>query len=646
MPNHVVSSDINIAALYQCFNSFKDFIRFQPESLTPHEGVELYEAYKQKFRVLKQRENMHSLLNSNARYFTDYFPDAFRSRLYSTKKAYIEADRKFCTDVENGIFSDLSLTLPQTYNQLAKEHMISFQDTSCVNIGTVPACKLNLDLALAGFFGTRPAYLDSTLVFKHVSPYIKKADLLSTFEALPGFVALHVVPSCLTDDYFSKLYPLLIKDIKDFSDQNQTEMLRLISECYVRVSLTGSARSLNSDNLSLVPTQYVYVEFVDAETRSKMLINCAFLTISAINMPKPQQLQESDAKLSKITLVKEYSSEAQIITDLNYAEQLIKTFNKFYLHPLNDKYKHTLSCIQTSTTSNTDQELQSSDAKAQNSENTKSVLSSDFNELTTETTKESFKDIDDETTDDANLPNSVFYDFIKSCTLDIIKKLDLCIVYLRTVHNFDFYTGRLFDSGRAFFEVTGYCSVRCENFERPQYEQTELARRNLIKRFETILKWNLKNLLTPMSESHPLIKTTWNDICLANTFKECEERFKCEVCGKMFRGAEFVHKHIKNKHRNLLNDLIQKSYAVLADEFFDVDKYSALICMIECSDYIIRRKRTLNKESSNLLSSSRRQRPVQLSNPMSGRDWDEPRKDLQNKSRSVNFRATARYSDL
>ena len=38
------------------------------------------------------------------------------------------------------------------------------------------------------------------------------------------------------------------------------------------------------------------------------------------------------------------------------------------------------------------------------------------------------------------------------------------------------------------------------------------------------------------------------------------EKYSCEICTKGFCGEEFVWKHIKNKHSDVINDKICKDY--------------------------------------------------------------------------------------
>lgn len=50
-----------------------------------------------------------------------------------------------------------------------------------------------------------------------------------------------------------------------------------------------------------------------------------------------------------------------------------------------------------------------------------------------------------------------------------------------------------------------------------------------------------------------------------NTKEQSPGKVRCKVCGKLFRGVEFVHKHIKKKHPKILQDFVEKTRQ---DSFF------------------------------------------------------------------------------
>jgi hypothetical protein len=48
--------------------------------------------------------------------------------------------------------------------------------------------------------------------------------------------------------------------------------------------------------------------------------------------------------------------------------------------------------------------------------------------------------------------------------------------------------------------------------------------------------------------------------CIENCEGVTAEKFNCEICKKGFCGEEFVIKHIKNKHDDLIQDVICSKY--------------------------------------------------------------------------------------
>eukprot|EP01071_Lankesteria_metandrocarpae_P004876 Lankesteria_metandrocarpae@DN3727_c0_g1_i3.p1 len=59
-----------------------------------------------------------------------------------------------------------------------------------------------------------------------------------------------------------------------------------------------------------------------------------------------------------------------------------------------------------------------------------------------------------------------------------------------------------------------------------------------------------------ISSEHPAVVSRWKDFCEENTSSVDTAKWKCAICKKMFKGAEFVHKHLKNKHSTSLDKII------------------------------------------------------------------------------------------
>jgi hypothetical protein len=51
-----------------------------------------------------------------------------------------------------------------------------------------------------------------------------------------------------------------------------------------------------------------------------------------------------------------------------------------------------------------------------------------------------------------------------------------------------------------------------------------------------------------------------------NVVKVADNKFKCHQCSKMFRGADFVKKHIETKHEDHLDAIQERAHSI---RFYD-----------------------------------------------------------------------------
>ncbi|KAJ3029281.1 UNVERIFIED_CONTAM: hypothetical protein HDU68_012598 [Siphonaria sp. JEL0065] len=169
-------------------------------------------------------------------------------------------------------------------------------------------------------------------------------------------------------------------------------------------------------------------------------------------------------------------------------------------------------------------------------------------------------------------------------TKKILKlRLDVTIEYLRRVHYYDFYSGMEADGPEDFQRrswvilrsTTGIPAPRTSpsrpstsSTETPYVKQTEFQR--LAERLESRVHIRALNILSATAETSsviaseswggdPLLKiggknpTEYVDVQIGTHIQEVdEEKFRCGQCSKLFRGKEFVAKHLKSKHPELV----------------------------------------------------------------------------------------------
>mmetsp|Transcript_14398 Transcript_14398/g.25896 ORF Transcript_14398/g.25896 Transcript_14398/m.25896 type:complete len:488 (+) Transcript_14398:123-1586(+) len=132
-----------------------------------------------------------------------------------------------------------------------------------------------------------------------------------------------------------------------------------------------------------------------------------------------------------------------------------------------------------------------------------------------------------------------------------IKRLNMVIEYLRHVHLYSYYTAQAFVSKEHMIKNTGESFERRQKVEDPDKWYSALH--------AEIKKTIEKAIASPEEEKEGDEK--YANMCIS--FLESKtlalnepNKFRCALCSKLFRGSEFVHKHIKNKHKPAVDKAI------------------------------------------------------------------------------------------
>ncbi|KAG5519966.1 hypothetical protein PMAC_000243 [Pneumocystis sp. 'macacae'] len=152
------------------------------------------------------------------------------------------------------------------------------------------------------------------------------------------------------------------------------------------------------------------------------------------------------------------------------------------------------------------------------------------------------------------------------------KTLDFLVEYLRNVHFFHFYTVNEYDSIYELKKQFPGQFVRLSNRQNdPQFSfKQELWRTKFVEK--------IKFFLEP--DKVDLVKLGAKPFDEAVEFKieshirqEDEKRFRCSVndCKKLFKGPEFVKKHIEKRHSEWLNEA-KKEFTLLNNYVLDVSR--------------------------------------------------------------------------
>lgn len=149
-----------------------------------------------------------------------------------------------------------------------------------------------------------------------------------------------------------------------------------------------------------------------------------------------------------------------------------------------------------------------------------------------------------------------------------LQQLDMALLYLLSVHLFSYYSMKQFSDEESLSEEVGifYKRSMTQNANYSPDEEDFVNR--LDSRFHYFMKkrafCSREELEDYLSEPFYLLTTVEEDV----------DKFRCGECSKLFRGSEFVLKHIKNKHSDKLLSQMEdaENYEYLVQFVADPDR--------------------------------------------------------------------------
>ena len=132
------------------------------------------------------------------------------------------------------------------------------------------------------------------------------------------------------------------------------------------------------------------------------------------------------------------------------------------------------------------------------------------------------------------------------------KRLDLLITYMRRVHFFCFYCGIQFETSNELIQRCGNIHIR-----KIHSMKSQAYLDGWIRRHEDTLQALLGNSdIFSKTLPNPIFNTkSIADELSALIFQVEAEKFRCILCNKMFKGPEFVEKHIRLKHPERVQEI-------------------------------------------------------------------------------------------
>eukprot|EP00915_Cephaloidophora_sp_WS-2016_P007721 GHVH01010629.1.p1 GENE.GHVH01010629.1~~GHVH01010629.1.p1 ORF type:complete len:647 (-),score=78.99 GHVH01010629.1:100-2040(-) len=254
-----------------------------------------------------------------------------------------------------------------------------------------------------------------------------------------------------------------------------------------------------------------------------------------------------------------------------------------------------------------------------------------------------------------------------SSYVDRCHQLDLQLSYLAYVHNIDYFGHRMEGSTCNLVSTPNYltseepcqitlrpCIGELDNVVLTQLEEYKIQSHVRLRRHETAVMQLVQSINEPfptaVDEEHPEVKHEWNEFINENIVNTENGRARCGVCEKLFRGPDFVTKHLQNKHIESINKVIERvDYKLMEARFLD-DKLNLYLLPPPQVDNDGSKKsdrQLISREDAYKHAPGgpiRRSHPRWQSKTNTYRDWDAPAISVRKKATS--FRKMTNYDDL
>lgn len=218
--------------------------------------------------------------------------------------------------------------------------------------------------------------------------------------------------------------------------------------------------------------------------------------------------------------------------------------------------------------------------------------------------------------------------------------LDITIEYLRRVHCHNYYTCETFKN---FSEISVQAPVYRGTSNYYSYEDPKHWTRELERKVDEKVSHEVHQSKEATGEA--IIEKKLEEFFQEKTFKENEERFRCEICNKMFKAAKFVHKHLTVKHCDQIDKIKQEAYD---NQFFlnftnDSNKITPSSTCDNKEDRINRYDRSPRRDTRDRTPPPREpSRERRRSNNWSGGRGNKRRYGLRNFGRGRDYRENQR----
>ena len=146
-------------------------------------------------------------------------------------------------------------------------------------------------------------------------------------------------------------------------------------------------------------------------------------------------------------------------------------------------------------------------------------------------------------------------------------KLDLRVMYLRRVHHFCFYAAKWCKDEWSLRDVSGAAILR-EPYKEGQGEAAwAVEHEKRIQQFLAAARLDRPHATFDDKE----VTRRFEELCGEKTSMLSEQKFQCQECRKLFKGKEFVCKHILRTHPKIMEEVREEFHLKAAKSAFLAD---------------------------------------------------------------------------
>ena len=141
-------------------------------------------------------------------------------------------------------------------------------------------------------------------------------------------------------------------------------------------------------------------------------------------------------------------------------------------------------------------------------------------------------------------------------------QLDLQILYLRNVYNFCFYCCEEYDNEKQMILKCGNAHLRHYRSLNNESSDDNILSKEYDAWLSNSITKKIQNFVEDALVVDEEIINRKNDYVNNNTIHVQDDKYKCNLCPKMFKGSHFVKNHLLNRHDNEIYHNVEKEVSI------------------------------------------------------------------------------------